>query len=195
MTCVRFVCLVPVLAFISGCASQIPLVIREAPPDNPTVQQVRNYPEQYQGRAVRWGGTIASVENKEDATWIEVVATELDHYGRPKDTDQSPGRFLVRIDGFLDPQIYRLGRSITVYGKVESRTERRIDEYPYTYPLLRGLSYYLWREYPDWEYAYTYPGRTHYFPRYYFSPYYRNYFGGFYGHPYYPFGYRYLWWW
>ena len=36
-----------------------------------------------------WGGTIASVENRKDETWLEIVARELGSSGRPRETDRS----------------------------------------------------------------------------------------------------------
>jgi len=159
--------LVPIL-LATGCASNVPRAIQEAPAGNPTVGEVRDDIDPYQGVRVRWGGTIASVENRENETWIEVVATELGRYGRPKGSDYAFGRFIVRIEGFLDPQIYAEGRELTVAGEVESRLVRPIGEHPYTYPLVRASTYYLWP---------YYAGRGYHYP--YYHGYYR------------PYGYRY----
>lgn len=158
-----------VLLLLAGCASNIPREIQEAPAENPAVNEVRKNIDHYTGSAVRWGGTIASVENRQDETWIEVVAHELGSYGQPLDDDSSYGRFLVRIEQFLDPQIYARGRELTVAGVVESRIVRRIGEHPYTYPLVRASTYYLWPRYSN-------RGEYGFHQRYYYG---------------YPWGYRY----
>lgn len=160
----KLLLLLPLIS-LAGCASNIPREIQDPPPDNPTISEVRHNIEQYEGARVRWGGTIASVENKAEETWIEVVAHELGSYGQPEDDDSSYGRFLVRIPAFLDPQIYAEGRELTVAGEVESRIVRKIGEHPYTYPLIRASNYYLWpqnyarrdRGYYHHHYYYGYP--------------------------------------
>lgn len=139
--------LFPILMLVVGCASNIPREIQHPPAENPTVEQVRNDIDYYTGSRVRWGGTIASVENREQETWVEVVARELGRNGRPGDDDDSYGRFLVRIGGFVDPQIYSRGRELTVAGEVESRIVRKIGEHPYTYPLIRASTHHLWPQY------------------------------------------------
>jgi outer membrane lipoprotein len=141
------------MLLLAGCASQVPLEIRQPPPENLTILEVRDHSEQYKGSRVRWGGNIASVENRNDETWVEIVASPLDGQGRPRYDDRSMGRFIARIPGFLDPEVYSWGRSVTVYGEVESSLVRPIGEYPYTYPLIRSLSYQLWQERYDHRYA------------------------------------------
>ena len=175
------VILLTILA-LSGCASNIPREIKEAPAGNPTVSEVRDDIDRYTGSRVRWGGSIAAVENRENETWIEVVALELAGYGRPAATDSSYGRFLVRIDQFIDPQIYAKGRELTVAGVVESRIVRKIGEHPYTYPLIRASSYHLWPQYSTTRNA------DLYYRGYYGWPYSRYGIGAGYSYPY-PYGY------
>jgi outer membrane lipoprotein len=138
---------------LAGCASHIPLEIRQPPPEDLTILEVRDQFEQFKGSRVRWGGSIASIENQNNETWVEVVASPLDSQGRPRYDDHSMGRFIARMQGFLDPQVYARGRSVTVYGEVESSLVRPIGEYPYTYLLIRSLNYQLWQERDDYRYA------------------------------------------
>ena len=170
--------------FLTACAGNVPLTIRQPPADDPGISKVRTDPVLYTGRQVRWGGTISAIENKATETWVEIVGRKLGSYGRPYTSDQSPGRFLVRIEGYLEPEIYTAKREITVYGVVESTITRKIDEFPYTYPLIKASEYYLWPRYTYRNYRYmdVYP----YYPDYY-SPF--LYPGHFY--PYAGFGYRY----
>lgn len=129
---------------LAGCASQIPEQIRNVPASSPSVSEARAGTERLVGARVRWGGTIASVENRESQTWIEIVARELQEDGRPSQGDHSQGRFLARFQGFLDPAIYSKGRQITVVGSLNGQQTRAIDKYEYTYPVVNVESHYLW---------------------------------------------------
>jgi len=175
----------PVLLLLTACASNIPYEIqRDITERKITINAARAQIERYQGQNVRWGGTIVKVENRENESWIEVVGKPLGYYGRPDESDRSLGRFLVRIEGFVDPAIYREDRDLTIFGTLEGRVTGRIDEHAYSYPLVRAKSYYLWTEY----YARTrYPYRYYYYPYHYrfhygyHYPFYRYRFG-FHGH-------------
>jgi outer membrane lipoprotein len=157
---------------LAGCASDIPRPIREAPAVNITRTQALQNPEQYRGAAVRWGGTIAAVENRRDATWIDIVERPLDANGEPRRTDKSAGRFLARVDSFLDPTIFAQKRQVTVAGSLDGNSTGVIGEHPYTYPVVHVETIYIW------------PQSTRMPPYYYPSPYY------WYG-PWYPWGYPY----
>ena len=182
----------PFLALLCACASNIPLEIREdISGEHITLNAVRADVDRYTGHKVRWGGTISSVQNKATDTWVEVVGRRLGSYGRPQVTDQSEGRFLVRIDGFLDSAIYRVNRPITVYGILAGSVAGNIGEYSYTYPLVGAYSHYLWNDYePPARYSRYYYGYPYgYYPYpYYFYPYWFD-FGFRYRHfPHYYFG-------
>lgn len=109
-------------------------------------------PDAFKGRTVLLGGQIITTTVKADETWIEVLEKPLNYRGKPSDADQSSGRFLVRIKGFLDPAIYSSGRRLTVAGQVDGRVVRPLREVNYTYPLLTAKEYYLWKQ--DDSYGY-----------------------------------------
>jgi outer membrane lipoprotein len=157
---------------LAGCASDIPRPIREAPAEIIPLTQALQNPEQYRAAAVRWGGAIATVENRRDATWIEVVERPLGADGQPRDTDRSAGRFLARVDGFLDPTIFAPKRQVTVAGSLDGNSTRTIGEHLYTYPVVHVENIHLW------------PLLARVPPYYYHPPYY------WYG-PWYPWGYPY----
>lgn len=149
------------VALVSGCATNIPKEISEPPPNNTSLSDVRKNIAPFLGTRVRWGGTIALVENHATETWIEVVARDLTHTGSPTESDMSPGRFIAIVNGFLDPVIYGVGRNITVAGTVEKEIKRKISEYEYTFPVLHVDHYLLWEKYdptpPYWYFEYWYP--------------------------------------
>lgn len=150
---VRRINLVFILLVIEGCVSQVPPLIRQPPLENPSFQSVREDISRYQGTYVRWGGTIVGVQNQKGSAVIEIIGRKLGGEGRPREASATLGRFLVLVDDFLDPAIYRLGRDITVYGSVEKIMENDRSE-----PLLRVKVYHLWspRAYPPAYYPYPY---------------------------------------
>lgn len=95
---------------------------------------------------VRWGGTITKVTNTDaDTTELEVVSRPLDRGGRPRHVDVSEGRFLAVVQGFLDPEIVRAGRDVTVTGEVGELRDGRIGEAGYRFPVLRVDDYRYWK--------------------------------------------------
>lgn len=140
----------------AGCASNVPREISEPLPDSPGVADAAAMPERVEGRHVRWGGTVAAVQNRADGTELELVTRELGAFGRPRATDASAGRALVRVPEFLDPAIYAEGRAVSVYGTLAGREQRLLGERPYDYPVVRAEKVYLWPERPP-LYVYPYP--------------------------------------
>jgi len=159
-----------VILVLSGCASQVPILIKLPPHPDPEFHQVKNNIDTFRNQYVRWGGRIISVENKEDLTWIEILASPLNRYGRPGSYTDYEGRFIARVDGFLDPEHYSKDRKLTIFGTIESEFVKRIDDHPYSYPLVSAKEHYLWPEYRTVRYHYPY------YHGYYY-PYYRYHFG------------------
>lgn len=138
------VILLVLVTTITGCASSVPAVITTPPLGNPSIDEVRDNPQRFVDSQVRWGGTIAAVENRQSDTRVEIVARDLQSNGRPKQEDDSGGRFKATIPGFLDPVVYEKGRSLTVVGRVKGEVSGKIGEHPYRYPLVEVTDYYLW---------------------------------------------------
>ena len=158
------------LSVTSGCA-QMPAALN-TPVDAVGVAEAYAHPDAVTGKRVRWGGTIAAVENRKSETWVEVVARDLQRDGRPEESDRSQGRFLAQVQGFLDPAIYTKGRVLTVVGRFDGQLQRAIGEYAYRYPVVKVEAYHLWEPLPDlrrydyydpfwyydpWFYPYHYP--------------------------------------
>jgi outer membrane lipoprotein len=134
---------------LSACASQIPEQIRSAPsPDSPSVSEARSGAQRLGGRQVRWGGTIATVDNRESQTWISVASCHLRSKGRPGKSDPGQGQFMARLEGRLDPAIYSKGRRLTVIGNLDKRKSGVIDEYAYELPMVNVEAHHLWASLP-----------------------------------------------
>mgnify|MGYP000604342760 CR=1 FL=1 len=171
----RSVVLILGLAVLSACTYNVPSAISTPPPNNPSVNEVRQNSESLIGQRVRWGGTIASVTNKESETWIEIVERELRRSGQPLDSDSSAGRFIARIPGFFDPTIYDRGRQITVVGVIEKPMIKTIGDFAYLFPVVAVDGHQLWELTPETIYIepspfwYSPPWHPGYYP--YFRPY------------------------
>ena len=163
-----------------GCASQVPISIKSPPSPDLEFNQVKESITTFQDHYVRWGGKIISVENKANSTWIEIRATPLKSYGKPISRRSYEGRFIARVDGFLDPKQYSEDRKLTIFGTIDTEFVRKIDEHPYSYPLITAKAYYMWPEYranrynDPYYYGYRHSFYRHHFSfhRYGFYPYY-----------------------
>lgn len=103
-------------------------------------------PERYAGQTVLLGGKIIKIDFKEGTTWIEVLQLPLDWRKKPKETDESGGRFLAFSADFRDPAIFSPGRKITVIGLVTGGKSLLIGEKEYHYPVLKIQEVHLWPE-------------------------------------------------
>jgi len=160
---------------LSGCASQVPELIRTAPLGDLRVEEVQQKTGDFAGSEVRWGGNIISVRNQSAETLIEVLSRPLSKKGKPQDDSKSGGRFIARIPGFLEPEEYPKDRLLTVTGQVREVVEQPVGNYPYPYPVVDVKAYHLWPEVKS-------------YPPYYYDPFYDPYF-----YPY-PYWRRYPYW-
>ena len=135
----------------AACASLPPGPIRIDLTTNPDFAQVHANINHFVGQQVRWGGTIQSIHNLSNSTELEIIARPLNEIARPNIFDNSPGRFIAQIQGFLDPSDFENGRDITVIGIIKGGTTRRIGEYQYSYPIVSAATSYLWPRRPVYK--------------------------------------------
>ena len=126
----------------AGCVGPAPLPDPASAPV--ALTQVSVAPGTYVGRRVQWGGSIERLENHAQETWLEIVERPLNDHGRPRDSDQSGGRFIAKVTGFLDPVIYTRGRDVTITGTVDGESSRKIGEFDYRYVTVNAASARLW---------------------------------------------------
>ena len=155
---------------IAGCAPVISKQLRGQVAKELTLSEVLKAPEAYKGKTVLWSGVIISSVNLKEGTMIEVLQKPADIQGKPKDVDESEGRFLALYTGYLDVAIYNGGRKVTVAGEVQGKKIQRLGEIDYTYPLISAKEIHLWPvekkdrvyypcpswHYPRWYYPYPY---------------------------------------
>jgi outer membrane lipoprotein len=138
----KFVVVALSLMIMAGCASY-PEPVRIA--DNVALTSFDNAMQQnVDFGTARWSGVIAEVSNKASQTRLEVVYFPSSENGRPKVSDQTQGRFVAYIKGFLDPMVYQPGKSVTVLGDLTRAEMGKVDEYDYRYPVIKDAKVYLW---------------------------------------------------
>ena len=150
------------LIMLNACTPVISPQLMDRVDRNLTYSLLASQPDESRGKIVLLGGTIVQTVPKPKETEIEVVQKQVSSSGEPYLTDKSEGRYLVVVDRFLDPAIYRPGRDITVAGEVQGSVLRRLGEIDYRYPVIAALELHLWKEplspqaYP-YSYPYGYP--------------------------------------
>lgn len=98
------------------------------------------------GARVQWGGHIVSITNQDRATLMEVLSYPLGRDGLPNTYGKPTGRFLLRREGFLEPQDYAPGRLVTVVGTVQSLTRTSVGETEFVVPLVKAEQLKLWTD-------------------------------------------------
>lgn len=167
------ICLLLVF-ILSGCAHAVSYEMRQRVKRGLSFSDVLRNPEAHAGQTVMWGGKIIEVRNREGTTVIKILQTPLDSYGVPMDEEYSQGRFLAMASGYVDAEVYRQGRMVTVAGEIAGKDVEPIGEMKYTYPVVQAREMRLWKDPPeygsryrpywywDWYgYPYSYPWPYH----------------------------------
>ncbi len=141
----RMIVVIAAILF-SGCAHVISEDVLKEVNTDINFAELRKNPLAYQGEMVLLGGVIVKVVYKQDRTLLEIYQTEMDREERPVSLDVSGGRFLAKYDGFLDREIYRKGREVTVAGKVKGVKVMKLGEIDYHYPYILIKEIHLWKE-------------------------------------------------
>lgn len=124
----------------------------------------------FRGQTVILGGHVIEVRNEARQTIVVVLQTPLGSGQEPLPPDRSEGRFMLQHDGFLDPEVFAKGRTLTAAGEVAGVIREMIDHEPYDYILLTSREIHLWERAED-LYRYPYPYRSPlYDPWYYRHP-------------------------
>ncbi|HUA67189.1 MAG TPA: Slp family lipoprotein [Candidatus Saccharimonadales bacterium] len=156
--------MVLVLVLLSGCVTYpIAKNIQKQAKPLTLAQAVAN-PGAHQGAVVIWGGRIIKTVNDVNSSAIYILQLPLDRSGKPMVEANTSGRFIASSKGFLDPEIYKRGRLITVAGAFTGLETQPVQKTQYTYPVVEIKQIHLWPVerrhgyyyYPAW--GYYYPG-------------------------------------
>jgi outer membrane lipoprotein len=143
--CLCFAMITAIVACAGGISKQSQSQVTFFGPFSAVQQQ----PEKYRGETVMWGGRIINTLPGEKTTELVVLQLGLGSQNRPKDNDQSQGRFLVHSSQFLDPAIYPQGALITVVGPVKGAESRSIGQMTYRYPVVNLIEIKKWQSATD----------------------------------------------
>ncbi len=131
---------------LSSCTPRSPDHIRLAEVQAISPAQAQAQPGRFDGKQVRWGGSIVAVKNREKHTQVEVLSRALADDGHPKTGALAGARFIARVPGFLDPAEYTAQQLVTLVGSIAGHTEQTIGDFLYHYPVLLASSLHLWPE-------------------------------------------------
>jgi len=195
---IAFWCALPglIVLAVSGCASYpiSPALQQRAQPVTPA--QVLANPDTYKGAVVIWGGVVFRTMNNTNGGSLYVLDFPLTPHGRPERYNGSPGQFIARNGGFMQPEVFRRGRPVTIAGTIAGVETEEYQNRKYSYPVIDINEMHVWqyggydgRWYwgdPYWGYPYAYPywGGTYYGPWWDFGYYGPWWGGGWYGHGY-----------
>ena len=165
---------VVLLLSIASCAPVISKQIREQVRPDITFAEVLNDPERYKGQMIILSGVIIEATNTNEGTLLQVLQRPTGFRGKPKDVDETGGRFLALDNRYLDVYVYAKGREVTIAGEVQGKRTLPLDKTEYTYPLIYVKELYLWPvtekgyyppPYPYYYYDNYWWWRGHFVPR------------------------------
>lgn len=130
------------LLTLTACAPA-PIYKTSANAVTPTPAQVAQTPERYSGNEVVWGGRIVHVSNFAQHSEIELLGYPLDSSQRPRAND-SGGRFIAVLQGYVEPLDYPVGTLMTVDGKLNGTRAGKVGEADYLFPLVDVTQSHVW---------------------------------------------------
>ncbi len=176
----------PILLFVlllfcglTGCASVFSQQVQDRALPRVPFRELLEKGEVNKGDLVILGGYILEARNEPGRSVLSILQAPLDSQDKPKSRDLSEGRFLMRTERFLDPEIYSKGRKISVAGTVLGIEPQPLGDGSYGYLVIDAQEVHLW------------PKEEPYSRRY--DPFYDHWYYPWY--PWYPYRYRpYPWW-
>lgn len=130
----------------SSCQTIIPKAVLEKVNRDITFKALKENPWTYEGEIVLLAGVIVKTTNTPSGATLEIYQTEMDWEDRPIHVDISRGRFLVEYNEFLDPEIFRKQRQVTIAGEILGVKVVKLGEMEYPYPLIRAEAIHLWKK-------------------------------------------------
>jgi outer membrane lipoprotein len=123
------------------------------------------------GKLVRWGGAIISNRSSNSGSRIEILAKQLSASARPSQSNDYIGRFIAESSSYIEPAIFKPGKSITILGEIMTCFKGKIDERDYVFPVVKIKGKHLWQEQKEHNlimidpffrpYPYPYPNHWH----------------------------------
>lgn len=121
---------------VTSCATGISDQARSKVNYYGTFSQLQQQPDKFLQKTVIWGGKVIEIRSMAAATELIVLQLDLNGQDRPKNDDDSQGRYVARSKGFVDPAIYPKGTLVTIIGRFVETDQRMIGEMRYQYPVI-----------------------------------------------------------
>jgi outer membrane lipoprotein len=115
------------------------------------------------GKTVVLGGYIIETRYERGRTSMEILQAPLTFLDEPRTRDLSQGRIIVRHEGYLDPEVYRKDRVVTVAGTLRRCEIRNVETCE-----VESREIYLWPEKEEVYYPYYYWGHPYYWDPFYY---------------------------
>ena len=155
--------------FLNSCSVISKQIRSEAEPTSVPFRKLITEADKYSGHTVILGGYILETRNLEAGTILKVLQVPFRFGEEPDNQDRSQGRFIVHHIGFLDPEVYKKDRAITVAGRVTGSVVEKIGDDQFRYLKVENREIYLWPDYyerkPPYYYPRPYPYYWYYHPR------------------------------
>lgn len=128
------------LACTGGISGQVRGMVTYAGP----FLELQQRPEGHVGQIAHLGGKIIAAASDGRVSEVSVLQLPLDWQGRPVDGSRSEGRFILRSRDFLDPEVFKAGRLVSVVGQVMGSEVRPVGGFNYRYPVLLPIEVRHW---------------------------------------------------
>jgi outer membrane lipoprotein len=142
---IRSLLLGAVLVGFSGCVTYPISKDLRAQAKPVTLAQASASPAACTGTIVIWGGQVIQTVNDTNGGAIYVLELPLTSDERPVQHGVSAGRFIARSDKYIDPEVFKPGRLITVAGQLAGTATEPLQKTQYTYPMLSIKQLHLWQ--------------------------------------------------
>jgi outer membrane lipoprotein len=96
------------------------------------------------GAVVILGGYIIELTNQPQKTTLLLLDAPLDIRDKPGSRDRSRGRLIVEYAGFLDPEVFKKDRKVTVGGRIEAGAAEAGEAAPYPFLRIVAEEIHLW---------------------------------------------------
>jgi len=142
----RWILLVSLLCGSMACGAAFDPDVRSQIDSTLSYPELLASPSSHVGRIVLLGGTIVEATNFATFTRLTLLQYPVGRGDRPLTNQASGGRFLLRVPGYLEAEVYQPGRAVSVIGEVQGREDLPLGETTYTYPVLVPKELHLWPE-------------------------------------------------
>ncbi len=140
----RVLAMLAAAAALAGCAPTFSRDVMDRIDTTIAFRELQAAPDRFKGSWVMVGGMIIETRNTPEGSTVEVLQRPVDRQGRPRETDDTEGRFLIETNQYLDPAVYHEGKRISLVGEVTGQEVRPLGGIHYRYPVIASRELRLW---------------------------------------------------